>query len=380
MDRSFFADLKGYADFHEVLLDAHYHAVPEDWWIVITDVVGSTKAIEAGRYKDVNTVGAATLAVLNKVIPDVDFPFVFGGDGASALIPSEDKESVCTALAGLSAWSESSFGLQLRVGMVQVAEVNAEGTLVTVAKYILSGGYALATFRGGALRNAEEKVKGHPEQYNITPDPSVHVDLKSLSCRWEPLINKNGVILSLLFSDSQDRNDVYTDFLSELQKIVNRDIDEINPVRTAQLQYRSLSDLFTADQKMQTGFWSGVLRKVDSLFASILFGMGVYRWIPILRNYVEKTAAHSDFRKFDDMLRMVIDCTQEEQEEIEALCLQYRKNKGVCYGVFATDRALMTCYLSQFGDGQHIHFIDGGNGGYAMAAKQLKKQMKEQRE
>jgi hypothetical protein len=27
-------------------------------------------------------------------------------------------------------------------------------------------------------------------------------------------------------------------------------------------------------------------------------------------------------------------------------------------------------------DGQHIHFIDGGNGGYAMAAKELKRQLK----
>lgn len=377
MGRSFFEDLKGYDDFHEVLLDAHYHEVPEDWWIVITDVVGSTKAIEAGRYKDVNTVGAATLAVLNKVIPDVIFPFVFGGDGASALIPSQDKESVSMALAGLSAWSESSFGLSLRVGMVQVSEVNGEGTLVTVAKYVLPGGYALATFRGGALRNAEDKVKGNPEQYNITPDPSVYVDLKSLSCRWEPLISKNGVILSLLFSDAEDRNDVYTGFLSALQKVVKRDIAEINPVRTAQCKYRSLSDLLATDQKMDSNFWSGLLRKIDSFFASILFGMGIYKWIPTLRNYVQKTAAHSDFRKFDDMLRMVIDCTEEEQKQIEELCRQYRKNMGVCYGVFATDRALMTCHLSQFVDGGHIHFIDGGHGGYAMAAKQLKKQMKE---
>jgi hypothetical protein len=27
-------------------------------------------------------------------------------------------------------------------------------------------------------------------------------------------------------------------------------------------------------------------------------------------------------------------------------------------------------------DGEHIHFIDGGDGGYAMAAKQMKAQSK----
>jgi len=35
----------------------------------------------------------------------------------------------------------------------------------------------------------------------------------------------------------------------------------------------------------------------------------------------------------------------------------------------------MTCYFHGPEDGQHIHFIDGGDGGYAMAAKQLKAQL-----
>ena len=35
--------------------------MPSDWHIIITDVVGSTKAIEAGRYKDVNILGACSI-------------------------------------------------------------------------------------------------------------------------------------------------------------------------------------------------------------------------------------------------------------------------------------------------------------------------------
>ena len=37
----------------------------------------------------------------------------------------------------------------------------------------------------------------------------------------------------------------------------------------------------------------------------------------------------------------------------------------------------MTCYVPSFSDGKHVHFIDGGDGGYAIAAKQLKQQMKD---
>jgi hypothetical protein len=91
----FYTDLEGFHDFQEALLDTRYHPVPEDWWIVITDVIGSTKAIEEGRYKEVNTIGASTLAALRNVMPDILFPFVFGGDGASAIIPGEYKDKTC---------------------------------------------------------------------------------------------------------------------------------------------------------------------------------------------------------------------------------------------------------------------------------------------
>jgi hypothetical protein len=36
----------------------------------------------------------------------------------------------------------------------------------------------------------------------------------------------------------------------------------------------------------------------------------------------------------------------------------------------------MTCYVQNLSDTAHIHFVDGGDGGYAMAAKQLKQQLR----
>jgi len=37
--------------------------------------------------------------------------------------------------------------------------------------------------------------------------------------------------------------------------------------------------------------------------------------------------------------------------------------------------ALMTCFVQKTNQSDHIHFIDGGDGGYALAAVSLKKQM-----
>ena len=53
-------------------------------------------------------------------------------------------------------------------------------------------------------------------------------------------------------------------------------------------------------------------------------------------------------------------------------CVRTGKKGWIAYGIHPSDSALMTCQFDAFADGKHMHFIDGGNGGYAMAAKGLK--------
>ena len=86
---------------------------------------------------------------------------------------------------------------------------------------------------------------------------------------------------------------------------------------------------------------------------------------------------HSDYWKFDDMLRMILDCTTAQQKAIEQLCHEWKSKGWIVYGIHLSDSALITCQFDSFDDGKHMHFIDGGNGGYAMAAKTLKSQLKE---
>jgi tRNA A22 N-methylase len=42
-----------------------------------------------------------------------------------------------------------------------------------------------------------------------------------------------------------------------------------------------------------------------------------------------------------------------------------------------SDHAVMTCLVVSPTDGQHVHFVDGGDGGYTQAATQLKAQLAE---
>ena len=60
----FYADLPVINDFRDVTRTETFARLPADWHVAMSDVRDSTIAIQSGRYKNVNTVGAATITVL----------------------------------------------------------------------------------------------------------------------------------------------------------------------------------------------------------------------------------------------------------------------------------------------------------------------------
>ena len=80
----FYEQIEGFSVFSEFSNARWYQPLAADWCVVITDVEGSTVAIEQGRYKEVNAVGVASIVALTNVIKPLQVPYVFGGDGATA--------------------------------------------------------------------------------------------------------------------------------------------------------------------------------------------------------------------------------------------------------------------------------------------------------
>jgi hypothetical protein len=84
---------------------------------------------------------------------------------------------------------------------------------------------------------------------------------------------------------------------------------------------------------------------------------------------------NSDFRKYDDGLRMILDCTEELERALTALLATAASSKIVRYGLHRQDAAMMTCFTPSVMRSDHVHFIDGARGGYASAATALKATM-----
>src|SRR5579864_6326153 len=100
----FYSAIPVFRGFGRLMDPALYAPLPDDWSIGVADIVESTKAIAQARYKAVNMAGAAVIAAVTNALEGREFPFVFGGDGASFAVAPDDLERARDALAATAAW------------------------------------------------------------------------------------------------------------------------------------------------------------------------------------------------------------------------------------------------------------------------------------
>ena len=110
----------------------------------------------------------------------------------------------------------------------------------------------------------------------------------------------------------------------------------------------------------------------ETLFAWFLFrtGISVGGFDP--KHYVETTSANADFRKFDDGLKMTLDCDALTRQRLEAKLRQAADAGLLSYGLYEQDEAIMTCIVPSVTSDDHVHFVDGAAGGYTTAAMAIK--------
>lgn len=381
-DESFFAEIPSLDRFVEVPDPSWYQQAPRSWLLVITDVEGSTKAIEEGRYKDVNALGVASIVAVRNAMPDVDMPFVFGGDGATMLCPKSRLEQIAPALRGLQERATTAFELGMRAGIVPIDELLDAGHDVLVARYRASEHATFAMFAGSGLTEGERWVKD-PERgtaYAVQPGDAA-ADFTGFECRWEPVPSQKGEVVCILVqaivADRREAARVYREIIEQLEMILEGDG---RPVGVERLKVAASAAAYRTEAALKTGAGSGVTHTFTKLKTMALARMakgslendvdglvhGAYR---------KEVAANTDFRKFDDTLRMVLDVTLEQKAAIERYLGAEHDAGRVVYGVHGAPSATMTCVITKR-EGDHVHFVDGSDGGYALAAKQMKAQLK----
>jgi len=384
---SFYANLPILKNFSDITHDENFYAVPNDWSIIITDIVDSTQAIESGRYKDVNLLGACSIIVILNLVGDLEIPFVFGGDGASLLIPNKYALDAEQALIAVQNLAKDEFNLVLRTGIVPLSVINSKYD-VKIAKLHISDNYSQAILRGGGLNYATSLVKDLATTNLYSPkSPSMYAiaDFSGLECRWRDIPTRHEEILSLIVlvtAPSQTQIDnIYREVINRIERIYGQGIEH-HPVVEENLQLsfrkRNLSSEMKVFANTQSSFKRSLylwkLRLINLLgliFMQFNIKVGNFQW----GDYKQIVSEATDFKKFDDVLRMVISGRiRQRQKLMEYLETKFQEGRLV-YGFHVSDRALMTCLVFER-DGRQVHFVDGADGGYALAAKAMKKRMK----
>ena len=90
------------------------------------------------------------------------------------------------------------------------------------------------------------------------------------------------------------------------------------------------------------------------------------------RRYRDELRDNTDYRRFDDTLRILIDCETEQADAIEDMLESRARQGNLRYGVHRSESALMTCLVFNLERKEHVHFVDGGDGGFTAAAKNMK--------
>ncbi len=379
--QNFYEELPQLTNLSEITDPSKFYPVPREWQIVISDVVNSTKAVQQGRYKEVNLIGAATIVALLNLSGDRQLPFVFGGDGATILIPPDLFPQAKSTLLALQKIAEQQFRLNLRIGIISVAEVTDLYEL-TIAKLRISENYQQAIFRGGALQYAEVLVKQPNSTYllkdELTDDP-LAVNLSGLECRWQDIPSPQDEVLTLIVratSETTVANDaVYQRVISKIITIYGEG-DQACPVHPRHLKLTFADDKLKLEAKLRApSGWQQLVYlwriKIENVLGWLFMQFGIKVGEMDWSKYKSIVIHATDYKKFDEMLRLVIASTVQQRDEIlDYLEEQYQSGKLV-YGFHISDRSLMTCLVFER-NGQQVHFIDGADGGYTYAAKALK--------
>lgn len=374
MNSSFYASLPSLEDFHDITEPESYHQIPDDWFVVLSDVVGSREAIKAGKYKEVNTIGASCIVATINALDTVEVPYVFGGDGASICIPPQFLESTKEAFLGTKNMAKVAFALDLRIGAIPVQKIREHGGELLVAKVRLSDVYEQAVFTGGGLALADKLLKEKNSEFIIeSTSQKVMADFTGLECRWDRVSQDGKLVVSMLVKCTESSlNSVkeYSEIISSIENMVSSE----HPITEPALKF-SFNPRWLKNEFRTRTFAKNVFEKVKyviDLYYRILIGkilmhfkieINQFNW----GNYKSDLIMNSDYKKFDDMLRIVLSCTEEEKDKLLAYLNDLEKNGSFRFGIHTSEAALVTCMIKEY-SGMHFHFVDGDDGGYAMAA------------
>lgn len=388
MSERFYSEIPIVQSFAEAVREGSYRRLPNDWHVLVADITQSTKALDWGMYKHVNILGAACIMSVLNICGDIEIPFVYGGDGAIMCVPASLLSKAEDALLATKLTALKNFKLQLRAGSVSVADLERAGKDVLVSRWRVSPDCVQAVFAGSGIDAAEEMIKEKAERARIVElggDYIPQADFSGLECRWQDIRPRIGEIVCLIVkslrTDVATAAAMYQEVLSKVAEIYG-DESSSNPLslRNLHLSFDPRSLMGETLVRSEAPSWRSRIAYLAKLQLLVAFGWVSMRFGLVVRGiewgkYKEVLIRNTDNRRFVGSYRQVLAGTPDQRAKLSEYLESRFRAGDLVYGIHVSDRALMTCLVFDY-IGRHLHFLDGADGGFTLAAKDMKSRYK----
>lgn len=353
-----------------------FFTVPPNWHVVITDVKKSTEAVTGGLHETVNLVATGSIvAVLNIALKEnLTVPYFFGGDGATFIIPPAILDKAILALCVHQKNTADNYNITLRVGHVPVESIYSNGHQLSISKLKSTDQFSIPIVLGGGLSFAEKIIKGDDYTIPIPPLKNEMLDLSGMQCRWDkikPPQNLDEVVsLVVIGSEGTKQAEVFKKVIDKIDEIYGQP-QARKPISVTRLKLKATLKKISEEMKVKMGRNRPLL--VFKNWFTTLLGTLYFKTKPG-KDYLIQLVDFSDTLVIDGKINTVISGTTKQRELLEAALNELEKKNEIHYGLFVSKESVMSCYVRSM-DKNHVHFVDGSDGGYTKAASVLKKKL-----
>ncbi len=353
-----------------------FNAVPEDWHILVAEVKEPLVAVGKGLNKDVNLVATGSIiTVLNSLKAmhnGIKIPYFFRGFGATFIVPESVLGPILVALENYAVHTYQNLNLEVEIGHTAVAAIYKEGAHISIAKLKLNKYLTIPVIYGNGLKVAERNIKN---KFKDAIEPSYRngtIDLEGMECRWDELfpieVEKKVICLLVLCKEEPRQAEVYTKIFDEIDFVFGT-LNKRTPITTPKLK------LDHSFQKMRTEMYAR-LGKFDRSYLIqnwliTYFGKFYFKFFKGGKQYLYRVTQLSDTIVLDGSINTVFSGTEKGLNTLKMLLDAMEADGKILYGMHATYASIMSCYIEDR-DENHIHFVDGTEGGYIRATANLK--------
>jgi hypothetical protein len=303
--------------------------------------------------------------------------------GHSVLVPDVLLDKV---LSGLQAHKQNSlkhFSLDLRYGSVPVKDIYSAGYEMKIAKVEMAAGFLKPVLIGNGLKYAEKLVKQyelestHDVKKELNQSALDALNLEGMECRWDEIKppTKMAEVVCLLIEATNPANQlsVYKDVLNTVELIYGT-ANERHPLSIKMLRIKNSvqkihNEMLARYSKTKPFF---LLKRLIENF----IGMFYFKYNLTLNKmsghqYLSQLIAQSEILTIDGRINAIISGTKENRIRLIEYLSDQERAGLLKFGHHVSPSSIMTCYVEDMKN-KHTHFVDGSDGGYTAASRELK--------